>query len=83
MTFQSLLPNLRERAEGIKITYMRDNARKRIKIQINKKEKTWKPVLQRADIFRARTTHLGPTPRKETRKGAVYQLARTCTQERS
>ena len=27
-------------------------------------------------------THLSPTPRKETRKSAVYQLARTCTQER-
>ena len=23
-----------------------------------------------------------PTPREKTRKGAVYQLARTCTQER-
>ena len=54
----------------------------RIKIQINKKGKTWEPVLQRADIFRARPTHLGLTPRKETRKGAVYQLARPCTQER-
>ena len=27
---------------------MRDNARKRIKIQINKREKTKEPVLQRA-----------------------------------
>ena len=33
------LPNLRERAEGIKKTYMSDNARRRIKIQIKKKEK--------------------------------------------
>ena len=47
-----------------------------------KKGKTWEPVLQRADIFRARPTHLGPTPRKETRKSAVYELAWTCTQER-
>ena len=39
-------------------------------------------MLQCADIFRVRPTHLGPTPRKKTRKGAVYQLARTCTQER-
>ena len=62
---------------------MCDNARKRIriqikikntnKIQIKKKEETWEPVLQRADIFWARPTHLGPTPRKETRKGTVYQ----------
>ena len=34
------VPNLRERAEGIKITYMCDNARKRVKIKIKKKEKT-------------------------------------------
>ena len=40
LTFHSLLPNLRERTEGIKITYMCDNARKRIKIKIKKKEKT-------------------------------------------
>ena len=33
-------------------------------------------------VFRVRPTHLGPTPRKKTRKGAVYQLARMCTQER-
>ena len=39
-------------------------------------------MLQRVDIFLARPTHLGPTLRKETQKGAVYQLARTCTQER-
>ena len=79
----SLLPNLRESAEGIiKITYMCDNARKRIKIQMKKKGKSQEPVLQRADIFRARPTHLSPTPRKETRKSAVYDLARTCTQER-
>ena len=39
-------------------------------------------MLQCADMFRVRPTHLGPTPRKKTRKGAVYQLARTCTQER-
>ena len=38
--FHSLLPNLRVRAEGIKITYICDNARKRIKIKIKKKEKT-------------------------------------------
>ena len=82
MTFHSLLPNLRERAEGIKITYICDNARKRIKIKIKKKEKTKEPVLQCADIFRVRPIHLGPTPCKKTRKGAVYQLARTCTQER-
>ena len=31
MTFHSLLPDLRERAEGIKKTNMYDNARKRIK----------------------------------------------------
>ena len=31
------VPNLRERAEGIKITYMCDNARKRVKIKIKKK----------------------------------------------
>ena len=40
LTFQSLLSNLRERAEGIKITYMCDYAGKRIKIKIKKKEKT-------------------------------------------
>ena len=39
-------------------------------------------MLQCADIFRVRFTRLGPTPREKTRKGAVYQLARTCTQER-
>ena len=39
-------------------------------------------MLHRADIFWARPTHLSPTPRKETRKSAVYELARTCTQER-
>ena len=39
-------------------------------------------MLQCADIFRARPTHLGQTPRKKTRKSAVYQLARICTQER-
>ena len=39
-------------------------------------------MLQCADIFRVRLTHLGLTPRKKTRKGAVYQLARMCTQER-
>ena len=51
LTFHSLLSNLRERTEGIKKRYMCDNARKRIKIQIKKKEKTLEPVLQRADIF--------------------------------
>ena len=61
---------------------MCDNARKRIKIKIKKKEKTQEPVLQCADIFRVRPTHLGRTPRKKTRKSAVYQLARTCTQEK-
>ena len=65
---------------------MCDNARERIKIQIKKKEKTQEPVLlallQRADVFLARPTHLSLTPRKETRKSAVYQLARTYTQER-
>ena len=61
---------------------MCDNAGKRIKIKIKKKEKTQEPVLQCADIFRVRPTHLGPTPRTKTRKGAVYQLARMCTQER-
>ena len=45
---------------------MCDNARERIKIQIKK----------------ARPTHLSLTPRKETRKSAVHQLARTYTQER-
>ena len=39
-------------------------------------------MLQRADIFWARPTHLSPIPRKETRKSAIYELARTCTQER-
>ena len=39
LTFHSLLPNLRERAGGIKKTYMCDNARRRIKIQIKKREK--------------------------------------------
>ena len=39
-------------------------------------------MLQCANIFRVRPTHLGPTPRKKTRKGAAYQLARTYTQER-
>ena len=39
-----------------------------------------KTLLQRADIFWARPTHLSPTPSKETRKSAVYQLARRCTQ---
>ena len=39
-------------------------------------------MLQCTDMFRVRPTHLGVTPRKKTRKGAVYQLARTCTQER-
>ena len=33
-------------------------------------------------IFWATPTHLGPTPRKETRKSVVYELARTYTQER-
>ena len=65
---------------------MCDNARERIKIQIKKKEKTQEPMLlallQRADVFLARPTHLSLTPRKETRKSAVYQLARTYTQER-
>ena len=69
LSFHNLLPNLMERAEGIKITYMCDNAREGVKIQIKKKGKTWEPVLQRAHIFRARPTHLGPTPRNETRKG--------------
>ena len=36
--------------------------------------------LLRANIFSARPTHLSPTPGKETRKSAVYQLARTYTQ---
>ena len=65
---------------------MCDNARERIKIQIKKKEKTQEPVLlallQRADVFLARPTHLSLTPRKETRKSAVHQLARTYTRER-
>ena len=65
---------------------MCDNARERIKMQIKGKEKTQEPVLlallQRADVFLARPTHLSLTPRKETRKSAVYQLARTYTQER-
>ena len=65
---------------------MCDNARERIKMQIKEKEKTQEPVLlallQRADVFLARPTHLSLTPRKETRKSAVYQLARTYTQER-
>ena len=39
-------------------------------------------MLQCADIFRVRPTHHGPTPRKKTRKGAVYKLARMCTQKR-
>ena len=56
LTFHNLLPNLMERAEGIKITYMCDNAREGVKIQIKKKGKTWEPVLQRAHIFRARPT---------------------------
>ena len=54
-------------------------------MQIKGKEKTQKPVLlallQRADVFLARPTHLSLTPRKETRKSAVHQLARTHTQE--
>ena len=65
---------------------MCDNARERIKIQIKKKEKIQEPVLlallQLADVFLTRPTHLSLTPRKETRKSAVYQLARTYTQER-
>ena len=64
---------------------MCDNARERIKIQIKKKEKTQEPVflalLQRADVFLARPTHLSLTPRKETRKSALHHLARTHTQE--
>ena len=64
---------------------MCDNARERIKMQIKGKEKTQEPVLlallQRADVFLARPTHLSLTPRKETRKSAVHQLARTHTQE--
>ena len=52
------------------------------KIQIKKKEQTQEPGLQRADIFWARPKHLGPTPLKETRKSAVYELSCTCTQER-
>ena len=55
-------------------------------MQIKEKEKTQEPVLlallQRADVFLARPTHLSLTPRKETRKSAVHQLARTYTQER-
>ena len=65
---------------------MCDNARERIKIQIKKKEKTQEPVfpalLQRADVFLARPTHLSLTPCKETRKSAVHQLARTYKQKR-
>ena len=38
-------------------------------------------LLQRADIFWARPTYLSPTPRKETRKRAVYQIPCTHTQE--
>ena len=37
--------------------------------------------LLRANIFSARPTHLSPTPSKETRKSAVYQLACTYTQK--
>ena len=55
-------------------------------MQIKKREKTYEPVflvlLRRAEIFSARPTHLNLTPRYETRKGVVYQLARTCTQKR-
>ena len=54
-------------------------------MQIKEKEKTQEPVLlallQRADVFLARPTHLSLTPRKETRKSAVHHLARTHTQE--
>ena len=81
LTFHNLLPNLMERAEGIKITYMCDNAREGVKIQIKKKGKTWEPVLQRAHIFRARPTHLAR--HHATKLERVYQLARSCTQERS
>ena len=38
-------------------------------------------LLQRADVFWARPTYLSPTPRKETRKRAVYQIRCTHTQE--
>ena len=55
---------------------MCDNARKRIKIQIKKKEKTQEPVLlallQRADVFLAIPTDLSLTPHKETRKSAAH-----------
>ena len=65
---------------------MYDNARKEIKMQIKKKEKTQESVLlalsQRSYIFLARPTHLNPTPRNETPKSAVYQLAPTCTLRR-
>ena len=62
-------------------TYTSKPDRKRIKIQIKKNEKTEEPMLQRAYIFLTRPTHLSPTPRKETRESAVYEMARTCTQE--
>ena len=71
---------------GNKKKCMYDNARRKIKMQIKKREKTYEPVflvlLRRAEIFWARPTHLNLTPRYETRKSVVYQLARTCTQKR-
>lgn len=55
MTFHILLANVRERAEGIKKTYLYDNERKKIKMQMKEKEKIENTVLlallQRAEIF--------------------------------
>ena len=40
INFHILLPNLRKCAEVIKKTYIYDNVRKKIKLKIEKKEKT-------------------------------------------
>ena len=77
LTFRNVLPNLRERGEEIKITYMCDNARKRIKIQINKRENIGTRVLQRVDIFRVRPTHQGLTPHK----GTISENNSKCSQK--
>ena len=79
MTFHNLLPNLRERAEGIKITYICDNARN------NKNEEKGENIGTCCSVqisFESDLNNLARHHAKKTRKGAVYQLARMCTQER-
>ena len=80
MTFHSLLPNLRERAEGIKITYI---CKKENKNKNKEKGENIGTCVAMCRYLSSQTYTPWPdTTRKKTRKGAVYQLARTCTQER-